>query len=133
MRTITNDYQDAKLWNLGGDEARGPFLVTQPGIAPGDQLMRERSFVLLPGGKWVDLMALFAAGPTQVDKALFKTSAEVLQLYAALPQHPEVEEREIDPQALKAWLERNKDGDQLGAVQRYVDGYRQRLSGAPGL
>ncbi|OAI42356.1 hypothetical protein AYO41_00915 [Verrucomicrobia bacterium SCGC AG-212-E04] len=133
MRTITNDYQDAKLWNLGGAATRGPFLVTQPGVAPGDATMRERSFVLMPGGKWVDLMSLLAAGPPHSDKALFKTSAQVLQLYATLPQHPEVEEREVDPQALTAWLERNQGIDQVQAVQRFVDGYRQRQAGSSGI
>jgi hypothetical protein len=31
MRTITNDYRDAQILNLGSGGERGPYLVTQTG------------------------------------------------------------------------------------------------------
>ena len=55
MRTITNDYRDARILNLGsGDQRgpyldqRGPYLVTQTGAAPTDPFGKERMFVLRP-------------------------------------------------------------------------------------
>jgi hypothetical protein len=34
MLTITNDYRDAQILNLGSGGERGPYLVTQTGVAP---------------------------------------------------------------------------------------------------
>src|SRR6266481_4216476 len=48
MRTITNDYKDAQILNLGSEVERGPYLVTQTGIAPSDPLLETRAFVLRP-------------------------------------------------------------------------------------
>jgi hypothetical protein len=50
MRTITNDYKDAQILNLGAEGERGPYLVTQTGIAPNDPLLKTRMFVLRPDG-----------------------------------------------------------------------------------
>ena len=36
MRTITNDYRDAQILNLGSGGERGPYLVTQTGVSPRD-------------------------------------------------------------------------------------------------
>ena len=36
MGTITNDYKDAQILNLGSEVERGPYLVTQTGIAPSE-------------------------------------------------------------------------------------------------
>ena len=50
MRTITNDYRDAQILNLGSVGERGPYLVTQTGVAPRDSLPKTRMFVLRPDG-----------------------------------------------------------------------------------
>jgi hypothetical protein len=34
MRTITNDYKDSQILNLGSGGERGPYLCTHTGIAP---------------------------------------------------------------------------------------------------
>ena len=57
MRTITNNTQDARVLDLGPEGERGPFLVTQVGVAPGDELCRDRFFVLRPDGMWADFNA----------------------------------------------------------------------------
>ena len=42
MRTITNDYRDAQILNLGSAGERGPYLVTQTGVAPRDAIPKTR-------------------------------------------------------------------------------------------
>ena len=54
MRTITNDYRDARIMNLGSGSERGPYLVTQTGVAPRAERPRTQMFVLRPDGRWVD-------------------------------------------------------------------------------
>ena len=62
MRTITNDYKDAQVLNLGSDSECGPYFVTQTGVAPDDALLKTRMFVLRPDGQWVDFMPTPAKG-----------------------------------------------------------------------
>ena len=50
MHTITNHYKDAQILNLGSEDERGPYLVTQTGIKPSDALLKTRMFVLRPDG-----------------------------------------------------------------------------------
>jgi hypothetical protein len=57
MRTITNNYRDAQILNLGSGEEGGPYLVTQTGVAPSDPMPKTRMFVLRPDGYWVDFNA----------------------------------------------------------------------------
>ena len=38
MRTITHDYKHAQILNLRSEGERGPYMVTQTGIAPGDDV-----------------------------------------------------------------------------------------------
>jgi len=42
MRTITNDYRDAQILNLGSGGERGPYLVTQTGVSRRDPLPPQR-------------------------------------------------------------------------------------------
>jgi hypothetical protein len=67
MRTITNDYKDAQILNLGSEGERGPYLVTQTGIAPSDPLLKTRMFVLRPDGYWVDFNAYASQGEAGSD------------------------------------------------------------------
>ena len=62
MRTITNNYRDAQILNLGSGGERGPYLVTQTGVAPSDPFGKERMFVLRPDGRWVDFNAYACQG-----------------------------------------------------------------------
>jgi len=46
MRTITNDYRDAQILDLGSGYETGPFLITQMGVAPNDPVPKTKMFVL---------------------------------------------------------------------------------------
>src|SRR5437588_3812681 len=46
MRTITTDYRDAQILDLGSGYEKGPFLVTQMGVAPNDPVPKTKMFVL---------------------------------------------------------------------------------------
>jgi hypothetical protein len=48
MRTITNDYRDAQILDLGSGYEKGPFLVTQMGVARNDPVPKTKMFVLRP-------------------------------------------------------------------------------------
>ena len=51
MRTITNDYHDAQILNLGSGSERGPYLVTQTGVAPRDPITEDTHVCASPG--WI--------------------------------------------------------------------------------
>src|SRR5207247_3434020 len=83
MRTITNNYRDAHILNLGSGGERGPYLVTQTGVSPTDPLPKERMFVLRPDGRWVDFNAYACQGkPEAIDEIVFSTTAEVMEIFA---------------------------------------------------
>ena len=84
MRTITNNPQDARVLNLGAEGERGPFLVIQVGIAPDDELCRERMFVLRPDGHWVDFNAYASKGqPEAMDEIVFPSAEQILETFGA--------------------------------------------------
>src|SRR5258707_5596862 len=69
MRTITNDHRDAQILDLGSGYEKGPFLVTQMGVAPNDAVPKTKMFVLRPDGKWVDFNAYACKGkPEAMDE-----------------------------------------------------------------
>ena len=85
MRTISNNYRDVHVLNLGSGRERGPYLVTQTGVAPNDSLAKERMFVLRPDGRWVDFNAYACQGkPEAMDEVVFSTTAEVMETFAKL-------------------------------------------------
>ena len=57
MRVITNNAHDAKILNLGFGDVQGPYLVTQTGVNPAEELPKTKMFVLRPDGCWVDFNA----------------------------------------------------------------------------
>src|SRR5881392_1297441 len=127
MRTITNNYRDAQVLNLGSGAERGPYLVTQTGVAPSDQVPRTHMFVLRPDGRWVDFNAYACQGkPEALDEVVFSTTAEVMETFAKLLGRPRVLDRPIDEAGLKAWIERQKSGNQLEAARVWAVGYQQR-------
>ena len=104
LQTITNDFSAVRLMDLGSGSSRGPFLVTQVGVAPNDDKARERMFVLRPDGKWVDFNCYACQGrPEVMDELVFNTTAEVMQIMARLTGKPEVVDLPIDEAGLKAW------------------------------
>src|SRR6058998_3583404 len=102
MRTITNNYRDAHILNLCSGGERGPYLVTQTGVAPNGSLAKERMFVLRPDGRWVDFNAYACQG------------------------RPEVLDLPVDEAGLKAWIERQKGGNPLEAAREWAVGYKER-------
>src|SRR6187397_2330635 len=120
MRNITNDYKDAKVLNLGSQGASGPFLVTQTGVSPDDQLVKTRMFVLRPDGYWVDFSAYVCQGkPEVVDEIVFPTMTSVMEVFARLAGRPRVLDLPIDEAGLKAWLDRQQAGDALTAAREW--------------
>jgi hypothetical protein len=127
MRTITNDYHDAQILNLGAGNERGPYLVTQTGVAPRDPLPKTRMFVLRPDGRWVDFNAYACQGkPEAIDEIVFSTTAEVMETFGKLFGRPQVLDLPVDEAGLKAWIERQKDGNPLEAARAWAVGYKER-------
>src|ERR1043166_1176861 len=117
MRTITNDYRDAQILNLGSGSDRGPYLVTQTGVAPGDAIPKTRIFVLRPDGFWVDFNAYASKGkPEAMDEIVFSTTTQVMEIFGKLFGSPRVLALPVDEEGLKAWLERQKGGNPLEAA-----------------
>ncbi len=127
MRTITNNYRDAQILNLGSGGEGGPYLVTQTGVSPTDPLPKERMFVLRPDGRWVDFNAYACQGkPEVMDEIVFSTTTEVMETFGKLLGRPQVLDLPVDVAGLKAWMERQKTGNPLEAAHEWAVGYRER-------
>ena len=132
MRTITNDYRDAQILNLGSEGERGPYLVTQTGVAPSDALLKTRMFVLRPDGYWVDFNAYASQGkPEAIDEIVFRSMAKVLETFGKLFGRPRVLDLPIAEAGLNAWIERHSN-DPLQAVRTWVAQYKERHRKDPG-
>jgi hypothetical protein len=127
MRTITNNYRDTHVLNLGSGGDRGPYLVTQTGVAPSDPLAKERMFVLRSDGRWVDFNAYACQGkPEVIDESVFSTTREVMETFGKLLGRPQVLDLPVDEVGLKAWIERQKSGNPLEAAREWAAGYQER-------
>ena len=128
MPTLSNNFTAVEMWNLNpGNAERGPFMVVQAGIAPGDDQVRESLFLLRPDGKWVDSLYYGATGKAELlDEALFPSSKAVMELFGHLGPKAEVEPTEISPADLAAWLQRTAGSNPLQRVRNFLEGYRQR-------
>jgi hypothetical protein len=127
MRTITNDYRDAQILNLGSGAERGPYLVTQTGVAPRALMPKTRMFVLRPDGRWVDFNAYACQGkPEAMDEIVFSTTTEIMETFAKLFGPPRVLDLPIDEEGLKAWIARQEHGDPLGAARAWAKEYKVR-------
>ena len=115
------------MLNLGSGSERGPYLVTQTGVAPNDSMAKERMFVLRPDGRWVDFNAYACQGrPEAMDEIVFSTTADVMETFAKLFGQPQVLDLSIDETGLKAWIERQKSGNPLEAARAWAAGYQER-------
>jgi hypothetical protein len=127
MRAITNNYRDTHVLNLGSGDERGPYLVTQTGVAPSDAFAKERMFVLRPDGRWVDFNAYACQGkPEAMDEIVFSTTTDVMETFGKLMGRPQVLDLPVDEAGLKAWIERQKSGNPLEAAHEWAVGYRER-------
>ena len=127
MRTITNDYRDAQILNLGSAGERGPYLVTQTGVAPSDPMPKTRMFVLRPDGCWVDFNAYASQGkPEVMDELVFSSTTKVIEIFGKLFGRPRVLDLPIDEEGLKTWIERQEHGDPLEAARIWAKQYKTR-------
>ncbi len=127
MRAITNDYRDAKILDLGSGYEKGPFLVTQTGVAPNDPVPRSHMFVLRPDGQWADFNAYACQGkPEAMDELVFRTMGEVMEAFGKLIGRPRVLELPVDKDGLKKWLDRHEGGNPFHAAQLWAVEYRKR-------
>jgi len=130
MRTITNDYRDAQILNLGSGGDRGPYLVTQTGVAPSDPVPKTRMFMLRPDGRWADFNAYACQGnPEAMDEIVFSSLPEVMKTFGSLMGRPQVVDLPIDEAGLKAWIERQKNGDPLESARAWAMQYKTRHRG----
>jgi len=127
MHTITNNYRDAHILNLGSGGQSGPYLVTQTGVSPTDVLPKEKMFVLRPDGQWVDFNAYASQGkPEAMDEIVFTTTTQIMEMFGRLFGPPRVLNLPVNEAGLKAWLERQEHGDPLQAARAWAVGFKER-------
>jgi hypothetical protein len=127
MRFITNSYKDSQVLNLGSEGERGPYLVTQTGVSPNEEIPKTCMFVLRPDGRWVDFSAYACQGkPELMDELVFSSAGQIMSTFGRLTPKPQVLKLPIDEAGLKAWLERQKDTDPLQTARAWAKEYRKR-------
>ena len=127
MHTITNNYRDAHILNLGSGEQTGPYLVTQTGVSPTDVLPKEKMFVLRPDGQWVDFNAYASQGkPEAMDEIVFSTTTQVMETFGKLFGQARVLELPVNEEGLKAWIERQEHSNPLEAARAWAKEYKVR-------
>ena len=127
MRTITNNYRDAHILNLGSGEQGGPYLVTQTGVSPNDVVPKERMFVLRPDGQWVDFNAYASKGkPEAMDEIVFTNTTQIMEMFGKLFGQPRVLALPVNEEGLKAWIERSEHSDPLQAARAWAVGFKER-------
>jgi hypothetical protein len=126
MRTLTNNYKDTQILNLGSEGERGPYLVTQTAVALSDPLLKTRMFVLRPDGNWVDFNAYASKGkPEAMDEIVFPSMTKIMETFDKLFGRPRVLDLAIDEKGLTAWIERHSS-DPLQAARAWVEQYNVR-------
>lgn len=127
MRTLTNDYRDAKVLDLSTGGERGPYLVTQTGVSPRDPNPRTHMFVLRPDGRWVDFNAYACQGkPELMDELVFPAMTQVMQVFARLAGPPLVVDLPVDENGLKAWVAKQEGRDALESAKAWASEYKKR-------
>jgi len=127
MRTITNDYRDAQILNLGSAGERGPYLVTQTGVSPKDPIPKTRMFVLRPDGNWVDFNAYASQGkPEAIDEIVFSTTTQIMETFGKLFGAARVLDLPVNEEGLKAWIARQEQSGPLEAARAWAVGYQER-------
>jgi hypothetical protein len=127
MRTITNNYRDSQVLNLGSEGSPGPYLVTQTGVSPTAEIPKTRMFVLRPDGCWADFNAYVCQGkPEVLDEIVFPSIQDVMGTFGRLLGRPRVVDLPIDEEGLKAWLERQKNQNPLEAARVWAIEYKAR-------
>ena len=127
MHTITNNYRDAHILNLGSGGERGPYLVTQTGVSPKDVVPKTRMFVLRPDGNWVDFNVYASQGkPEAMDEIVFSTTPQIMKTFGKLFGAPRVLDLSVNEEGLKAWIARQEHSDPLEAARAWAKEYKVR-------
>ena len=83
--------------------------------------------MLRPDGRWVDFNAYASQNkPEVIDEIVFSTTAQVMETFGRLLGRPQVLDLPIDEAGLKAWIERQRDGNPLEAARAWAVGYAER-------
>ena len=127
MRTLTNNYRDSQILDLGSSGQSGPYLVTQTGVSPNDAIPKTRMFVLRPDGRWADFNAYACQNkPEAMDEVVFPSIPKVMETFGKLLGKPQVADLPIDEAGLTAWIEKQKEGDPLERARAWAIQYKSR-------
>jgi len=127
MRTITNNYRDSQVLNLGSEGSAGPYLVTQTGVSPKAQIPRTNMFVLRPDGCWVDFNAYASLGkPEAMDEIVFLSLPQVVEVFGKLFGPPRVVDLPVDEVGLKAWIDLQETKNPLEAARAWAVQFKAR-------
>jgi hypothetical protein len=129
MRTITNDYKDSQILNLGSGDDNGPYLVTQTGVDPRAELPKTHLFVLRPDGRWADFNAYACQEkPEAMDEIVFSSMPKIIETFGRLLGRPQVVDLPVDEAGLKKWLERQEHQNPLEGARAWAVEYKKRHS-----
>ena len=127
MRTLTNDYRDSQILNLGSSSQPGPYLVTQTGVSPNDVIPKTRLFVLRPDGCWADFNAYASRNaPEAMDEIVFSSIPKIMEAFGRLLGRPRIVDLPIDEAGLKKWIERQEGRNPLEAARAWAVEYKAR-------
>jgi hypothetical protein len=133
MHTITNNYRDAQILNLGSGGENGPFLVTQTGVSPKDIIPKTRMFVLRPDGCWVDFNAYASQRkPEAMDEIVFSSTTQIMETFGKLFGGPRVLDLPVNEEGLKAWIAGHQHGNPLEAARAWAKEHKARHRKGPG-
>ena len=94
MRTLTNDYQDCELLNLGTNaNGHGPYVVRQDGVPPGSSSTQEDRFLLRKDGTWILDVTAFTLPEKEQEQFVFQNAAELYATVQELGGNPLVEDK----------------------------------------
>jgi hypothetical protein len=93
MRTLTNDYNDCELLNLGYNRnGHGPYVVRQDGVAPESLRTQEDRFYLRKDGTWVLNVTALTLPEKEQEQFIFENAAELYATVQDLGGKPVVED-----------------------------------------
>ena len=93
MRTLTNNYHDCELLNLGYNrDGRGPYVLRQEGFPPDSVSPHEYRFLLRKDCTWVLNLTVFALPEKELENFIYKDAAELHAVVEKLGGNPVVED-----------------------------------------
>ena len=128
MRTVTNDYRDCELLNLGTNaNGHGPYVIRQVGVPPGSSSQEDR-FLLRKDGTWVLDVTAFTLPEEQF---VFQNAAELYATVQELVGNPVVEDK-LPPGKSRAELNAATETTISGVWSQIKEARAKRLT-MPGM